>query len=406
MNKKIRIAFIKYGGLSSGGTEKMLQIIAANLPKNRFAVDFFYCDSSPYIGSNYIHPSTDNSRVRYMTEHGVNCIEFKVGFKDVTTPTHNWLETDFWKKFNEEKYDIIQTGRSGHKEYPFTKIKKTPIIEIIALSSGVDNQYNLSRVLHICKWSADGWVARGGDKRRVEIISLPVEINFSKTSNLRDQLNLSNKFIYGMHQRPSNEIFSDIPLRAYKNIETDDTAFILMGGGEMYKKQAMDLDIKNIHFLPASGDMKDVCDFLSTLNVYAHGRKDGEVNSQAMAEAMYFGLPIVSHLSSINNGHVECIRNAGLVVKNVEEYAEELKKIKMDPDYYLYRSKKSKENFIENYELKKQIQRFIDIYESVLEKPFTNPKMRLLTSLHWTQNVLIWIKWLHLKFKYLFLNKV
>ena len=63
MVKKIRIAFIKYGGLSSGGTEKMLQIIAANLPKNRFAVDYFYCDSSPYIGSNYKHPETDESRI-------------------------------------------------------------------------------------------------------------------------------------------------------------------------------------------------------------------------------------------------------------------------------------------------------------------------------------------------------
>ncbi len=406
MVKKIRIAFIKYGGLSSGGTEKMLQIIAANLPKNRFAVDYFYCDSSPYIGSNYKHPETDESRINYMKEHGVNCIEFKVGFKDVTAPTHNWLQTDFWEKFDEEKYDMIQTGRAGHKEYPFTKIKKTPIIEIIALSGGVDNQYNLARVLHICKWSAEKWISKGGDKKRVEIVSLPVEINFSSNLNFREDLNLKNKFVYGMHQRPSDEIFSEITLQAYKQIETSDTAFVLMGGGSLYKKQAEELGIKNIHFLAANGDMDTVCSFLNTLNVYAHGRKDGEVNSQAMAEAMYFGLPIVSHFSTINNGHVECIGEAGLVVNNTEDYASELKKLRTEQDYYNYRSKKAKENFSKNYELKKQIKRFVDIYESVLEEPFTNPKIRFMTSLHWTQNIRVWVKWLYLKFKYLFLGNV
>ena len=32
----IKVAFIKYGGLSAGGTEVHLQTLAANLPKNNF----------------------------------------------------------------------------------------------------------------------------------------------------------------------------------------------------------------------------------------------------------------------------------------------------------------------------------------------------------------------------------
>ena len=38
----IKIAFIKFGGMAIGGTEKVLQTIAAELPKDKFEVDYFY----------------------------------------------------------------------------------------------------------------------------------------------------------------------------------------------------------------------------------------------------------------------------------------------------------------------------------------------------------------------------
>ncbi len=398
--KKIRVAFVKYGGLSSGGTEKMLQIIAANLPKEKFTVDYFYCDSTPYIGATYTHPNTDENRVVYMRESGVNCIPFMVEAKDITHPYHVWKGTDFWEKFDETKYDLIQTGRAGHKEYPFVKIKNTPLIDILALTGGVDNQYNIARVMHICNWNAEKWTAAGGDKSRIEIISLPVDIKNPPKKDFRAQLSLENKFVYGMHQRPSDDIFSPIPLQAYKIIESDNTAFVLLGGGEAYRNQAQELGIKNIHFIPASGSNEIIFTFLQTLNVYAHGRKDGEVNSQAMAEAMYFGLPIVSHLSDINNGHVECIAEAGVVVDSIDAYATELKKLQQDEGYYTMRSKNAVKRFIEKYELIGQIKRIEAIYESVVADPFPYPIRRFLYSLHWTQNIRIWLKWAYLKAKY------
>ena len=39
MNSKI--AFIKFAGMAFGGTEKVLQTIAANLPKDKYDIDFF-----------------------------------------------------------------------------------------------------------------------------------------------------------------------------------------------------------------------------------------------------------------------------------------------------------------------------------------------------------------------------
>ena len=101
--KKIRIAFIKFGGLSAGGTEKFLQTIAANLPKNEFTVDYFYCDTAPYIGSNFKHPGTDINRLKYMEGHKVNLIEFHVKNKNITAETHDWETTDFWENKKKKK---------------------------------------------------------------------------------------------------------------------------------------------------------------------------------------------------------------------------------------------------------------------------------------------------------------
>ncbi len=393
MNPKIKIAFVKYGGLSAGGTEKMMQIIAANLDKSKFAVDFYYCDSSPFRGSDYRFPTTDPFRLAYMEEHGVNLIPFTVGYVDMVHPYQTWKDTNFWEKFDESKYDLIQTGRAGHPEYPFTKIRRTPMLEIIALQAGCDNQYNMARSLHICGWSADRWTKSGGDSKRVEIISLPIDIESKDYGNYRTELNLHTAFVYGMHQRAADSIFSPFPLEAYKAIENEHTHFIMLGGSHLYQKQASELGIKHITFLPETGDSKIIFKFLSTLNVYAHGRKDGEVNSQAMAEGMYFGLPIVSHISSVNNGHVECIGNGGKVLTTVDEYAMELQRLYEDRAYYEEKSANARKRFADNYELRNQIKRFETIYESVVANPFPHPLRRVLYSLHPTQNIRIVAKW-------------
>lgn len=369
MEKKIKIAFIKYAGLSAGGTEKFLQTVATNLDKDRFEVDYYYyCDASPYVGSDYRHADTNQERLRYIKERNINLVKFKVEAKDINTYTHDWVNTDFWDVFDEKKYDIIQTGRAGHPEYPFYKIKKTPIVDSIHTLAGVDNSYNISRVMHITKWSARQWVKMRGDKKRIVLVSHPMEIK-PEVGDLKKELSLEGKFVFGLHQRDDDSIFSDIPLKAYKKIENENTAFVIMGGSNLYEKQAKDLGIKNFTKLPHSGNPQDIYNFLQTLTVYSHGRKDGELNSTAMAEAMYFSLPMVSHYSSGANGHVECIGEGGNVVKSIDEYSEELKKLMVDKEYFQYRKNNSKKRFMEMYDLKSQISIISKIYEDVIKNP-------------------------------------
>lgn len=389
---KIRVAFLKYAGLSAGGTEKFLQTIAAHLDKDKFEVDYYYTEAVPYIGSDHIQAGTNQERLQYMLKHNVNLIKINVEAVNLKTRTHEWINTDVFKVFDESKYDIIQTGRAGHPEYPFTKIRKTPIVDSLHLLAGVDNQYNIARVMHITEWSKKIWEFKGGDRTRSVIVSHPIEIQTDEYHSLRDELGLTGKIILGFHQRNADSIFSPIPLEAYKQIEDASarsaegpgavlqTHFIILGGSDLYKKQAEALGIKSITFVDHSADPKKIYSFLATLDIYAHGRKDGEVNSTAMAEAMYFGLPIISHVSDINNGHIECIGDAGYVAQNVTDYTSELSKVVNDKTHREILSQNAHKRFAEMYELKSQIARIESIYEDVFKNPFPHPIRRYISS--------------------------
>ena len=205
---KIKVAFIKFGGMANGGTEKYLQTIAAHLPKDEFEVDFFYCDAAPYIGSDFKHLDTDESRVEYTKSHGVNLIKFDVEFKDVTKPTHDWVNTNFFDLFNEDDYDVIQTGRSGHPEYPFIHINKTPIIDSIHLAGMGEDKANVYRTVLISR-QKQRWIASGGPMDRAVTIPNPLKIPDVGNVNYREEFGWQDKFIFGLHQRRDNHIFTN-----------------------------------------------------------------------------------------------------------------------------------------------------------------------------------------------------
>lgn len=377
---KIKIAFVKFGGLASGGTEKFLQQISANLPRDLFDVDYYYCDAAPYIGSDYKHATTDPIREEYMRSKGVNLIKFKVTYKDVTAPTHDWIGTDFWDKFDEAKYDIVQTGRSGHPEYPFYKMNNVAIVDSIHLSGMVDNQPNIAAVVHVSEWNKKQWVKAGGNASIAEVIYLPIEMPKElPTHNLRKELGLEGKFVYGMHQRADDGIYSPAVLEAYRQIETNDTAYILLGGSDKYREQAEQTGIRNFVRLPYSGDMTHVYSFLNTLDVYAHGRQDGEVNSQSLAEAMAFGKPIVSHFGSSANGHVETIGDAGIVHGHFDSYLFEWINLRENKGYREWRSENARRRFAEHYSFEKNIGKFVDLYCKVAGLARSG-KYKMLTS--------------------------
>lgn len=157
---KYKIAFVKFGGLSAGGTERWLQTMATKIDRSKFEIDYYYCDSAPYIGSDYKHADTDPHRKKYLEDHGVNLIKFYVGAKDITKPHHPWIDTDFWEVFNGSNYDLVQTAKAGHPEYPYVEMKNK-VVEYVTLSGMVDNSPNIVKTIHISHWSKDVWIRAG-----------------------------------------------------------------------------------------------------------------------------------------------------------------------------------------------------------------------------------------------------
>ena len=362
---KIKVAFIKFGGMANGGTEKYLQTISSYLPKDEFEVDFYYCDSAPYIGADFVHLDTDQSRVEYTKSHGVNLIKVNVGAKDVTKPTHDWVDTNFWELFDESKYDIIQTGRAGHPEYPFYLIKNTPIVDSIHLAGMVDNNSNIAKTVLISEDQKSKWIGAGGDSSRAVIIPVPVEIVGSDES-YREEFGWEDKFVFGMHQRDDYNIFSPMPLEAYDEIESDDTAFLILGGSSNYRKQAKDLRLKNVRFLDTTSNISLIHKFLNTLDVYAHGRSDGEQCSSAIIEGLSHSLPMISHTAP-SMGQLEQIGNAGKVVNNYSEYADVMRSMIDDKKYYGECVINASKRYNEVYNVKAIIERYCELYREVIK---------------------------------------
>ena len=361
---KIKVAFITAEGLNAGGTERFMQTIAANLPQDKYEVDYYYT------------PVAAPHRYQYMVDHNINLIEYKGKF--YTKWRYTCLrETDFWDVYK-GGYDIIQLGRSGYPDDIIAGIKDTPIVDSVHWVAGVCNSYNVSRVMHISKFSRDMWIHKGGDSKRVEMISLPLFLPSFEYTDIRRSLGLEpNRFLFGFHQANRDEIFSEIPLKAYKEIEDDTNAFVICNGSKKYREQAKELGIKNIYFYDYLKDDNEFYSVIKSLNVYAHGRLDGELNSAAIAEAISFGLPVVTHPSDAFNGHLEIVTDNGFVAKDYKEYAAHMKKLQDDKELWQKCSDASYRIFHEKYDFGVQMGRIIEIYDNVLNNPYPNKARRV-----------------------------
>ncbi len=114
----IKIAFVHWNGLAAGGTEQFLQTVAANLPQDRFKVDFYYAGCAA------------QHRKQYMLEHGVNLIEFHFRNRVEKGRYTYFSDCDFDKVFTGD-YDLVQAGRYGSAESFFECIRKIPIIDSV-----------------------------------------------------------------------------------------------------------------------------------------------------------------------------------------------------------------------------------------------------------------------------------
>lgn len=367
---KINLAFIKYGGMAAGGTEKYLQTLASHLSKDKFNIDFYYTDPVEQIGSSFIHAPTSQDRINYCLQNQVNLIKVNCSARDDRPGMdYRWLNTDFFDVFDSKKYSLVQTGRGGYKEYPYYDMPNTLFVDSIHSqgNEGVEIRPNILKTVLISKSQADQWVKNGGDAKKIEIIPTLVEVPPKKPSSLKSMLNLDDSvFIFGMHQATRESIFSPVPLEAYSKIENETNCFVILGGAEKYKQQAKELNLKRCYFLDFVANVEKINDFIEGIDVFAHGRYDGEVCSAAIIEALYHAKPCLSH-PGINNGHFEQIEGCGIINNSIEEYSNNMRELQSNTDFYNFLSIESLKKWKNEYNLFECVSKYESIYESVLE---------------------------------------
>lgn len=355
----MKVACIKFAGLGSGGTEKYLQTMACVL-KKKHDVDYYYTNNAPMIGTSWRHPENSDVRKQYVESHGIKTIPIHLDFYDNNQKT--WINSNIWDVFDPKQYDVVQSARYGFPEFPFTQITGAKLVD--SIHGGLcDPVSKVETSILLCKWQADLWVRSGGDASKICIIPGLVYVPDSFPVTTRGKYGIpEDAFVYGIHQRNDDGIFSPAALMAYSQIQNDNTYFLVLGGSSLYRKAAEQLNLKNVIFVDFSPDSKDIHDFLSALDAYAHARSDGEVCSASITEALYHGLPVITHPGQ-NMGHLEQIQGCGKMAYSVEEYAQEMIALRDNKSYREEKSHLAVQRYNDKYSYKTVEKTILDLYD-------------------------------------------
>ena len=351
MTQKIKIAFIKYGGLGAGGTERWLQELAVALNKNKFDVDYFYTGDE----------NTD--RLHFMQQNHIKLIKIKSIGK--IPGGREWINTDLFEKFDESKYDIIQNAIAGEKEWPFYLLKK-PLVESVHLDYGVNFTPNVYHTFLLSEWNRKKWCKMGGIRGMSSVVPLGCELPKS-SKDLRRELKIpKNAIVSGFHQRVDDNIFSEIPIYAYKANEAPNHYFVIMGGSPKYAELAKKLKLKNFIQMEHCANKERLSMFLNTLDIFAHGRRDGETLGYVIIEALLHKKPCIVHKAP-SNAQRETIGPGGIYAETQEQYNRHLATLLNDTDL---RAKLAtdgfnyaKQKFIDTDYVKGIENKYIDIVE-------------------------------------------
>ncbi len=327
-NSKPRILFYFVSGLSYGGCSKMMQIFAKHLDFVRYEVFFMYSAKPRDINGNN---QADDTRKFYLENSPVHLIEHTYGSID---PVYPFVIRDMCPSFLEvikrENIDLLVTTSSGYAEFPFNLVTDLPILNFNIFGSPAV-QHNIVKNLCISREVADQ-IAPVVDRQKIEIFYIPSEPppagSLDDGRDLRRRLGLADSdLVFGRIGRGVDSIFDPIGIKAFQIVvkKYPQAHYLIMSPPPVLEKIVGHEDIPNVHFLPPSGQEKDIWAFHQAVDVLGHFRKDGESFGLNIAESMLCGKPILSHKSHFWNAHLEYLddsfsRVAG--VDNVAQYAE------------------------------------------------------------------------------------
>lgn len=334
--QKTKILFYHVSGLSSGGTEKFLQIIAKHLDKSKFEVFFMY-SPKPRSSSGGIRL---DSRKEYLIED-TTLIEFDYEKIEQQYPyfvvdQHPNIH-DVIQKHN---IDLICTAGSGYTEYPINTITGIPIV-LINIFGSPTVQPNIKKHLSISH-AVDALIGPYVPQSKREVIYIQSEDPFMTYSSpqieqmrksLRDKFTIpESAYVFGRIGRADDNIFDPIGINAFEQVvkKNPSAHYLIMSAPPILEKIVKERNIPNVHFIPPSGLESDVWSFHFAIDALAHFRLDGESFGLNIAESMIAGNPIITHKSHIWNAHLEYLNPSFSFVAekdDVSAYAQAMEKL-------------------------------------------------------------------------------
>jgi glycosyltransferase involved in cell wall biosynthesis len=316
MGDKLKIGQIVSFGV--GGADKCaLNLIKGLISLNEnIELTVFY--------NTYSHPREDESKTNPSRFEEYKSLPVKlIEFTDVS-------------ELNNYDIDILHTHRSGNDNWFLPNFEKVNFkFKIIETNF---HGYNQTKSDYRVYPSKDMISRLQPCNIPYSIIPNPILTPLSE-NDLKKELGISDKFVYGRIGRPDSNIYSSINLKAYKAIENDETCFLYVAPNNMAIMEAKSLGIKNILFLDATSDELMVSKLYNTFDVLCHSNSLGETFGNTIAEAMIHGKPIITHIGtpSWSQAHSELVGELTelFLTENIQSnYSELMLKLKNDKEYY------------------------------------------------------------------------
>lgn len=310
-NARPRMLFYHPSGLSFGGTEKFLQVLARHINKDKYDIYFLY---SPKPRRATGLDLRLDGRLSYLEGHGVKLIVFDYESMDQNYPyVIRKASPTIFEVLRQENIDLIVTAGTGYTEFPFNLIRDIPIV-MLNIFGSFNVQKNFALNCCISNEVADK-IRPIVPEEKIEVMYIPSEgptaDSLAAGQELRSRLGIAPEaMVFGRIGRGSDDIFDPIGIRAFQRLVAEDPTvhYLIMSPMPIVKKIAEEDKIPNVHFLPASSSESDVWAFHRSIDCLAHFRHDGESCGLNIAEAMLCAKPVITHHSPIWNAHLEYLK--------------------------------------------------------------------------------------------------
>lgn len=316
MGKKMRIGQIVSFGV--GGADKCaLNLIKGLLKLNEELEIFVFYNqwSQPRTDETFTNPS----RFEEYKTLPVTMIEFK----DVS-------------ELNNYELDILNTHRSGNDGWFLPNFERTSFnFKVVETNFHGYNQTKSDMRVY----PSDSLL------EKLQPCSIPFKVIpnpiLTKVTNgdLRQELGIGNKFVYGRIARPDANIYTPINLQSYQRIQNEDTCFLYFAPNPKARVDAENLGLNNIIFMDPTSDEEVVSKFYNTIDVLCHSNSLGETFGNTIAEAMINGKPIITHIGggSWCQAHKELVgdkKELFITERIIENYSDLMLRFKVDKIYY------------------------------------------------------------------------